>query len=158
MSNTGSWRTSTSEREMVARARAHRFSSGPDLGWLRSRIVGTRSGVASRGGFDRGSSSPDLGWLRSRGGFDHGAASIWGGFSSPTAPPSTTSSPTSLTASSGPDLGQQRERELRKRVERESRKRAEKESKGERAERVFSVNRFHFFCEGFSGQTEKIFS
>ncbi len=31
------------------------------------------------------------------GGFDRGAASIWGGFSSPIAPPSTTSS--------GPDLG-----------------------------------------------------
>uniref|UniRef100_A0A2N9I8M4 Uncharacterized protein n=1 Tax=Fagus sylvatica TaxID=28930 RepID=A0A2N9I8M4_FAGSY len=86
MSNTGSWRTSTSEREMVARARAHRFSSGPDLGWLRSQ-----------GGFDRGLSGPDLGWLRSRvvgsrsgvasiagrrvqiwGGFDRGAASITG--------------------------------------------------------------------------------
>jgi|UniRef100_A0A2N9ICJ8 hypothetical protein len=38
MSNTGSWCTSTSEREMVARARAHRFTSNPDLGRLRSQI------------------------------------------------------------------------------------------------------------------------
>ncbi|GMY35035.1 hypothetical protein FCV25MIE_30277 [Fagus crenata] len=63
MSNTGSWRTSTSEREMVARARAHwaasivdrqvqiwgGFDHGADsiVGWLRSLIVGSRSGVAS---------------------------------------------------------------------------------------------------------------
>jgi hypothetical protein len=118
MGNIGSWRTSTSEREMVARARAHRFSSNPDLGRLRSQTGSRRlrSGDGSR-----------VPPRRPRAHRLHqpprqvriwASASIWGGFSSPTAPPS--SSLASSTTSSGPDLGRQRERELRKGRERES--------------------------------------
>jgi hypothetical protein len=71
------------------------------------------------------------------------------------------SSPTSSTASSGPDLGRQRERaekEQRKRVVRESRKRAEREQNACLGkwftEKVF-VNHFPKFSYGFSGQQQK---
>ena len=87
------------------------------------RDGGTRTSTLVLGDWEHEHKHIGFRWVQIWGGFDRRAALIWGGFSSPTAPPSTTSSPTSLTASSGLDLGRQRERELRKRVERESRTR-----------------------------------
>jgi hypothetical protein len=132
---------------MVARARAHRFLAIESTSTSTPVLVESGSGPASI--VDQFSS-----------------ASIWGGFSSPTAPPS--SSPTSSTASSGPDLGRRlrfgegsrvpprrprahqphqssrrvriwggRERELRQGRKRELRKSREKESRVERVECVF---------------------
>uniref|UniRef100_A0A2N9F973 Uncharacterized protein n=1 Tax=Fagus sylvatica TaxID=28930 RepID=A0A2N9F973_FAGSY len=47
MSNTGSWRTSTSEREMVARARAHRFLAIESTSTSTPVLVESRSRLAS---------------------------------------------------------------------------------------------------------------
>ena len=104
-----------------SRARAHRFSSGPNLGWLRSR-----------GRFDRGAAS-----IAGR------RVQIWGGFdlgrvleSHRAALNHELTDLIDRLVGSGSGAAE-RERAEKESRERESRKRAEKESRGERAEHVF---------------------
>ena len=128
--HTGSWRSR-------ARAQAHRFSSGPDLGWLRSwgRFNRGAASIVDRqdqiwGGFDRWSS------VQIWGGFDRGAASITGRLRSG--------------EGSRSGSGRQSEWELRKRVERE---RAEKEQRGESRTLVLGkwfTENFRFFLHHFT--------
>jgi hypothetical protein len=127
-----------------------RGSSGPDLGWLRSLVVGSRSGVASIAGRLRSQGGFDLGRVLEshRAALNHELTDLINrliGFGSGAA---------------------ERERAEKESREREQKKSREGDQRGESRTRVlgkwftenFSVNRFHFFCEGFSGQTEKIFS